>query len=179
MTDFNPQNPEQGPAVEAIPDTAVEATAPPDKNRDFYRPFTFFLLAVLGVLLVFFNYRYPLLRTWDSWGSEYGYNANGLYIFIGSCLLIFLQRAHLRALPKRINYYGLALVVGALLWSLAFKRGDINAMQTIGFVGLLWALCFYLGGWLLAKAMMFPLFLSLFSVQWGLASSTVSLKGPE
>ncbi len=176
MTDFTPQNPEQDPAVEAIPAEAAEAATPPDKNRDFYRPFTFVLLAVLGILLVFFNYRYPLLRTWDSWGSEHGYNANGLYIFIGACLLVFLQRTRLRALPKRINYYGLVLVVGALLWSLAFKRGDINAMQTIGFVGLLWALCLYWGGWLLAKAMMFPLFLSLFSVQWGLASSTVSLK---
>jgi exosortase len=127
-------------------------------------------------LLVFFNYRYPLLRTWDSWGSEHGYNANGLYIFLGSCLLMFMLRKQLRALPKRINYLGLVLVGAALLWSLAFKRGDINAMQTIGFVGLMWAICLYLGGWLFAKAMMFPLFLSLFSVQWGLASSTVSLK---
>jgi exosortase len=176
MTDFNSQNPDQNPGAEAMPAATTEAPAPPNKNRDFYRPFTFFLLAVLGVLLVFFNYRYPLLRTWDSWGSEHGYNANGLYIFIGACLLIFMQRKQLRALPKRISYCGLVLVVGALLWSLAFKRGDINAMQTIGLVGLLWALCFYWGGWLLAKAMMFPLFLSLFSVQWGLASSTVSLK---
>jgi len=176
MTDFNPQNPDQDPAGEALPVATTEPTAPPDKNRDFYRPFTFFLLAALGVLLVFFNYRYPLLRTWDSWGSEHGYNANGLYIFLGAGLLIFMLRKQLRALPKRINYYGLVLVVAALLWSLAFKRGDINAMQTIGLVGLLWALCLYLGGWLLAKAMMFPLFLSLFSVQWGLASSTVSLK---
>jgi|GEM_PF-1204377 len=176
MTDFNPQNPAPDPASTANPAIETEPAAPPDKNRDFYRPFTFFLLAVLGVLLVFFSYRYPLLRTWDSWGSEHGYNANGLYIFIGACLLIFMQRARLRALPKRINYFGLVLVAAALLWSLAFKRGDINAMQTIGLVGLLWALCFYWGGWLLAQAMMFPLFLSLFSVQWGLASSTVSLK---
>ncbi len=146
-----------------------------DKNREVYRPLTFLLFAGLGLMLLY-SFSYPLRRTYESWGSQHGYNANGLYIFIGACALIFWQRKRLQALPKSINYHGLVLVVLALLWSLAFKRGDINAMQTVGFLGVIWASCLYLGGWLFAKAMMFPLFFSFFSVQWGLASSVVSLK---
>jgi len=146
-----------------------------DKNREVYRPLTFLLFAALGVMLLY-SFSYPLQRTYQSWGSQHGYNANGLYIFIGACALVFWQRKRLRALPKTIDYRGLVLLVLALLWSLAFKRGDINAMQTMGFIGVIWACCLYLGGWLFAKAMMFPLFFSLFSVQWGLASSVVSLK---
>jgi len=148
---------------------------PEDKNRDFYRPFTFLLFAVLSVLALY-SFKYPLMRTYDSWGSQHGYNANGLMIFIGSCLLLFVIRKSLKAIPKKINYYGLICIIGALLWTLAFKRGDINAMQTIGFVGLVWAISLYLGGWLFSRTIMFPLFLSLFSVQWGLGSSVVSLK---
>lgn len=146
-----------------------------DVNREVYRPLTFVLFALLAGMLLY-SYSYPLQRTYQSWGSQHGYNANGLYIFLGACLLIFWQRKRLRALPKSIDYRGLALLVLGLLWSLAFKRGDINAMQTVGFIGVVWALCLYLGGWLFAKAMMFPLFFSLFSVQWGLASSVVALK---
>jgi exosortase len=155
--------------------TAEAQALPPDKNRDFYRPLTLFLFFLLGILMMY-SYRYPLLRTWDSWGSEHGYNANGLYIFLGSCALVFMLRKRLRAVPKAINYLGLAGVVAALLWSLAFKRGDINAMQTIGFVGLIWCIALYVGGWLVARALMFPLGLSLFAVQWGLGSSVVSLQ---
>lgn len=146
-----------------------------DKNREVYRPLTFLVLTALGLMLIY-SFSYPLQRTYQSWGSQHGYNANGLYIFLGACALVFWQRKRLRALPKSIDYRGLVLLVLALLWSLAFKRGDINAMQTVGFIGVIWACCLYLGGWLFAKAMMFPLFFSLFSVQWGLASSVVSLK---
>ena len=153
----------------------LENSLPEDKNRDFYRPFTFLLIAILAVLTIY-SYKYPLLRTYQSWGSQHGYNANGMMIFIGSCLLLFAIRKQLKAIPKKINYYGLVFVVGALLWTLAFKRGDINAMQTIGFVGLIWAISLYLGGWRFSRIISFPLFLSLFSVQWGLGSSVVSLK---
>lgn len=148
---------------------------PEDRNRELFKPLTIVIFIVLAALTVHM-FAYPLHRTFLSWGSEHHYNDNGPYIFGGAVLLVFWLRKKLRALPKTINYWGLALVVCALLWSVAFKRGDINAMQTIGFVGLVWALCLYLGGWLVARTMMFPLFLSLFSVQWGLASSVVSLK---
>ena len=162
------------PADQSIePATGVEA--PEDKNRDTFRPLTFFLLAILGLLMLA-TYHYPLQRTFESWNSQHGYNANGLFIFIGCCLLLVMIRKRLKKVTKSISYTGLVFVIGALLWTLAFKRGDINAMQTIGFIGLVWALCYYLGGWLLAKAVMFPLFLSLFTVQWGLGSSVVSLK---
>ncbi|MCX7846464.1 MAG: EpsI family protein [bacterium] len=162
-------------AAERVVGSVGEVAEERDVNRDVYRPLTFLLFALLGGMLVY-SYSYPLQRTYQSWGSQHGYNANGLYIFLGACLLIFWQRKRLRALPKTIDYRGLVLVVLGLLWSLAFKRGDINAMQTVGFIGVVWALCLYLGGWLFAKAMMFPLFFSLFSVQWGLASSVVALK---
>jgi EpsI family protein len=130
---------------------------------------------MLGLLMLY-SYQYPLRRTYESWNSEHGYNANGLWIFIGCLLLLFWIRKKLAGIPKKIDYVGLVFVVGALLWSLAFKRGDINAMQTIGFIGLIWAVFYYLGGWLMAKAVMFPLGLSLFTVQWGLGSSVVSLQ---
>lgn len=146
-----------------------------DENYELYRPLSFFLFLLLAFLTLY-TYRYPLLRTWDSWGSEHGYNANGLWIFLGSLFLFIWQRKRIAALTKNINYAGLALAILALLWSLAFKRGDINAMQTIGFIGLIWAVSLYLGGWLVAKTTFFPLLLMLFSVQWGLGSSVVSLK---
>jgi EpsI family protein len=152
-----------------------DSLEPKDKNREFFRPFTHFLLVILGVLMLY-SYEYPLRRTYESWNSDHGYNANGLWIFIGCMLLLFWIRKKLQKLPKKIDYVGLFFVVGALLWSLAFKRGDINAMQTIGFIGLVWAIFYYLGGWLMAKAVTFPLLLSLFTVQWGLGSSVVSLK---
>ncbi len=161
--------------IEIVETEELENSLPEDKNRDFYRPFTFLLIAILAVLTIY-SYKYPLLRTYQSWGSQHGYNANGMMIFIGSCLLLFAIRKQLKAIPKKINYYGLIFVVGALLWTLAFKRGDINAMQTIGFVGLIWAISLYLGGWMFSRIISFPLFLSLFSIQWGLGSSVVSLK---
>jgi len=148
---------------------------PKDLNREFYRPFTHLLLVILGVLMLY-SFQYPLRRTYESWNSDHGYNANGLWIFIGCLLLLFWIRRKLSHVPKKIDYVGLVFIVGALLWSLAFKRGDINAMQTIGFIGLVWAVFYYLGGWIMAKAVMFPLGLSLFTVQWGLGSSVVSLK---
>ena len=144
-------------------------------NSSFYRSLTFLLYFALGILMIY-TYKYPLLRTWDSWGSEHGYNANGMMIFIGSCLLLFWVAKQLKKIPKSISYLGLCFVVASLLFTLAFKRGDINAMQSIGFVALIWSICFYLGGKFMAKAVSFPLFLSLFSVQWGLGSSVVSLK---
>jgi len=156
-------------------DIETQEDLPEDKNLAFYRPLTFLLFAVLSILTIY-SYKYPLMRTYQSWGSQHGYNANGMMIFIGSCLLLFAIRKKLKAIPKNINYYGLIFIFVALLWTLAFKRGDINAMQTIGFVGLVWSISFYLGGWLFSRTIMFPLFLSLFSVQWGLGSSVVSLK---
>ncbi|RLD08806.1 MAG: EpsI family protein [Chlamydiae bacterium] len=167
-------------------DTKIESeieTGPSDEQNNnaeendasIFRTLTFFLFLILGILIIY-SYKYPLLRTWDSWGSEHGYNANGMMIFIGSCLLLFWVGKQLKNVPKKISFIGLGFVVASLLFTLAFKRGDINAMQSIGFVALIWSICFYLGGWLFARAVMFPLFLSLFSVQWGLGSSVVSLK---
>ena len=156
-------------------DLPQEQEQPTDRNREFFRPVTLLLVFALVVATIF-SYQYPLQRTWASWGSEHGYNPNGMYIFIMCCVLVFWNRERLREMPKGVNFTGLWFVVAALLWSLAFKRGDINAMQTIGFIGLIWSVCLYLGGWGLAREMMFPLFLSLFAVQWGLGSSTVSLK---
>ena len=146
-----------------------------NEGSSVFRTLTFFLFLILAALIIF-SYKYPLLRTYDSWGSDHGYNANGMMIFIGSCLLLFWVGKQLKSVPKKINFIGLGFVVASLIFTLAFKRGDINAMQTIGFVALIWSLCFYLGGWIFGKAVMFPLFLSLFSVQWGLGSSVVSLK---
>jgi len=144
-------------------------------GASLFRTLTFFLFLILGTLIIY-SYKYPLLRTWDSWGSEHGYNANGMMIFIGSCLLLFWVGKQLKSVPKKISFIGLGFVVASLVFTLAFKRGDINAMQSIGFVALIWSLCFYLGGWTFGRAVTFPLFLSLFSVQWGLGSSVVSLK---
>jgi len=146
-----------------------------NESMSIFRILTFFLFLILAALIIY-TYKYPLLRTWDSWGSEHGYNANGMMIFIGSCLLLFWVGKQLKSVPKKINLIGLGFVVASLIFTLAFKRGDINAMQSIGFVALIWSLCFYLGGWIFGRAVMFPLFLSLFSVQWGLGSSVVSLK---
>ena len=163
-------------------ESKIENNSPVEQNNNskndeasIFRTLTFFLFLILSVLIIY-NYKYPLLRTWDSWGSEHGYNANGMMIFIGSCLLLFWVGKQLKSVPKKINYIGLGFVAASLIFTLAFKRGDINAMQTIGFVGLIWSMCFYLGGWIFGRAVMFPLFLSLFSVQWGLGSSVVSLK---
>ena len=36
-----------------------------------FRSLTFLLFLVLGALIIY-SYKYPLLRTYDSWGSEHG-----------------------------------------------------------------------------------------------------------
>lgn len=156
-----------------ISNTAVEETR--DLNRDVYRPLSLFLFLVLS-LGTLFTFAHPIQRTYHSWGSETAYNENGLWIFLGACGILLWQRKRLRAIPKNINYTGLVLLILALLWSLAFKRGDINAMQTIGLIGAVWSMILYLGGWTLARASLFPLVLMLFTVQWGLGSSVVSLE---
>ena len=165
-------------APPTVPEPAGQEAAagpPADRNRELFRPIT--MLALFGTLVVALHtYKIPLLRTWQSWNSAHGYNANGLYIFILCVLLAFLNRDRIRAVPKQVCLGGIGFVAAALLWSLAFRRGDINAMQTMGFIGLIWSVCLYLGGRSLAREMVFPLFLSLFCVQWGLGSSTVSLK---
>ena len=173
MTDeIHDNTPTDEPVMEQPP---ADEAAPADENKDLFRPLTFFLLIALG-LLALYMYQYPLHRTYLSWGSEHHYNDNGPYIFGGALLLVYWMRRQLRAIPKAINYWGLAFATLALLWSVAFKRGDINAMQTFGFIALVWTLCLYLGGWALARALVFPCFLSLFAVQWGLASSVISLR---
>lgn len=119
-------------------------------------------------------YCYPLLRTYQSWNSQHGYNSNGLIIFLGSAYLLFAARKVMKKAQKRICYLGLVFLVFGLTCTLGLKRADFNAAQTVFCLFCFWSTLLYLGGWQMAKAAIFPLFIMLFSVQWGLGSSIIS-----
>lgn len=119
-------------------------------------------------------YYYPLLRTYQSWNSQHGYNSNGLIIFLGSAYLLFAARKSMRAAGKAVSYLGLAFLVFGFACTLGLKRADFNAAQTVFCLFCFWSVLLYLGGWKMASFAIFPLFIMLFSVQWGLGSSIIS-----
>lgn len=133
-------------------------------------------LLMLGIAAVLFLllYKYPLLRTYQSWNSQHGYNSNGLVIFLGGCWLFYAARRKMREAAKGVCWWGLALLGFGLLCTLGLKRADFNAAQTVFCLFSFWSAVLYLCGWPTARQAIFPLVIMLFSVQWGLGSSIVS-----
>jgi exosortase len=138
-----------------------------------YRMITIAAL-VLAAVAFFVLYRYPLLRTYQSWNSQHGYNSNGLIIFLGSAYLLFAARKSMKAASKAVSYFGLVFLVFGFACTLGLKRADFNAAQTVFCLFCFWSALLYLGGWKMASFAIFPLFIMLFSVQWGLGSSIIS-----
>ncbi|MBO7542984.1 exosortase/archaeosortase family protein [bacterium] len=143
-----------------------------EQNRR-YRMVTIAAL-VLAAVAFFVLYRYPLLRTYQSWNSQHGYNSNGLIIFLGSAWLLFAARKSMKAASKAVSYFGLVFLIFGFACTLGLKRADFNAAQTVFCLFCFWAAILYLGGWKMASFAIFPLFIMLFSVQWGLGSSIIS-----
>ena len=149
-----------------------EFTKMHERNR-LYRTLTIVFLILAGVLFLAL-FRYPLLRTYQSWNSQHGYNSNGLIIFLGSAWLLFAARKAMKTAKKSISYMGLIFLIFGLACTLGLKRADFNAAQTVFCLFCFWSVLLYLGGWQMASYAIFPLFIMLFSVQWGLGSSIIS-----
>ena len=149
------------------------SSAPTAEARKKARSLVFLILAIAAVLFLAL-YHYPLLRTYQSWNSQHGYNSNGLIIFLGGCYLFFAARKKMHAAKKNLNYFGLLFLGFGLLCTLGLKRADFNAAQTVFCLFSFWSALFYLCGWQAAKEAIFPLIIMLFSVQWGLGSSIIS-----
>jgi len=121
-----------------------------------------YLLILVLVLLVgaYFEYLVWMVGRW--WRSEY--YSHGFLIPLISGYLVYRQRQQLATLPREGHTWGLVIVGASLLlylWGVAIPA---HFIQGFAFVGTLWGLAWWLGGWPLARAVAFPAAFLLFMV---------------
>ncbi len=119
-------------------------------------------------------YHSPLLNVARRWGGED--NAHGALIFGISLFLFWLKRKEILAVEKKTSMLGFFVTSGALLFYLAAKRGQINALMAASFIPLLFGLIFYLGGKRLAWLLSFPIFYLFLCLPTGMASTLLSVR---
>ncbi len=88
----------------------------------------------------------------------------GWLVPVLTLLLIWHDRAALRALPVRASVWGLALVVLALFLHWMGLRAQQTRLSLLALVLLIEAIPFYLYGWLIAKRLVYPIGLLAFCV---------------
>lgn len=122
----------------------------------------FVLIHVLAGWSAFDNAHYRsalawMLRVWMNpaafGGADY---SHGWLIPLVSIWLIWRKRNVFRQMEKRVSYFGLAVVVGALLIHWMGARGDQARLCLFSTIALMWGIPFYLYGWPVAKLLAFP-----------------------
>jgi exosortase len=82
--------------------------------------------------------------------------AHSQWIPLISLVLIWLDRRALAALPKRINYLGLLVIVGGLALHWAGVKSQQTRLTIMSMVVLSWGVPFFACGWPVARRLIFP-----------------------
>ncbi len=110
----------------------------------------------LGALLLGLVYRRTAVALWTIWTTNDNYS-HGPLVPLVSLGLIVLRRDALRALPRRGDARGLALVALACLLQVTGLRADVLALQGWSLIVMLFGLSLTLLGGPLTRALALPI----------------------
>jgi len=131
--------------------------------------------AIIGLLFFVFNYQGNTLEThvfgrsslwwmWKVWEYMGGDFSHGPLIPVVSLAVLWVKRNELIAAPKSTSSIGLFLVITALLMHWVGLRSQQTRLSLMALGLLIWAVPFYLYGWRVAKALIFPCAYLLFCI---------------
>jgi exosortase len=107
-----------------------------------------------------------MIARWNdpvSYGTDYSI---GWLIPLVSMWVIFRRRDELAAVPRRICWYGLAVIVLALAFHWLGARAQQTRVSLVSFVMLLWGIPFFIYGRGVARLLAFPLAYLLFCIPY-------------
>jgi exosortase len=136
--------------VEAISDLkpTQERFVAPDRILPWLRQAT---LAIL-IGLLFYQVWLKLVKDW--WGDPNF--SHGFFVPLFSALLVWQKRHKLAQIPIRPAFFGLLLIIGALMTLVVGVLGAELFLSRVSFVLLLAGLTIYFLGWQYFRAVLFP-----------------------
>lgn len=90
--------------------------------------------------------------------------AHSHWIPLISLALVWIDRRALVALPRRVNWFGLVLVVFSLAIHWAGVKSEQTRLSILSLIALSWSLPFFICGWPTARRLIFPCAFLLFSL---------------
>lgn len=114
----------------------------------------FFLFHLHGNSQEIATARHSLFR-WlaTRWTGDYAY---GALLPLASLVALWWRRREIAAAPRRVDWRGAPLLVGALVLHWLGVLAQQPRISAAGFIVLLWALPFLVYGWALARWLLFP-----------------------
>ncbi len=129
----------------------------------------------VGVIFVMFHFQGNTLETrvfgrsaivwmwrlWQYMGEDF---SHGPLIPMVSLFALWLKRHDIAAAPKSTSTLGLLLVIAALLMHWVGLRAQQTRLSLMALILLIWAIPFYIYGWRVAKAVIFPVAYLIFCI---------------
>lgn len=128
-----------------------------------------FVSVIIGFLYVLFHLLGNTVENVDSasafkwmvarWGDKESFGADyshGYLIPFVSLWVIWNNRAELVAAPKKICYWGLVVIVAALMMHWVGAKMQQTRISLLSLIGLIWGVPLYFWGWQVAKLLIFP-----------------------
>ena len=135
------------------------------------------ILLVIGAIYQFFGVTdigYDAKRTttsvfywlFDRWRTDWNdtWYAHSHLVPLVSLFLLWLRRKELRAAPKSVCAWGLALIILALLAHWIGLKTQQTRLSLLSLVLLSWSIPLYLAGWRTARLLLFPCLFLIFSL---------------
>jgi exosortase len=97
--------------------------------------------------------------------------SHGFLIPLVSGYIVWYRRKDLLAAEKKINWFGLVCLVGALFLHWVGAKAQHPRLSLFAVIGLMWSIPFFLYGWRVAKLLMFPCAFLIFCVPLGFLDS--------
>jgi len=103
---------------------------------------------------------------YDRWISDWRDTrfAHSHWIPLISLALVWLDRRMLVALPRRVNWLGLVVVIFSLAIHWAGVKSEQTRLSILSLIALSWSLPFFICGWPIARRLIFPCAFLLFSL---------------
>ncbi len=142
----------------------TNTAAEPESAEAKSKPIPWPLAVVIALLVVAFWENLDwLVRTWSA--DEF-YN-HGFLIPLISGYLIYRKWDHLKQLPRVSFYGGILVMLASLALHLVATYLDVHFPSTFGLIGMMIGLVWWLWGWQVLKAIVFPLAFLCFMVPLG------------
>lgn len=114
----------------------------------------FFLFHLHGNSQEIATARHSLFRWLGTrWVGDYAY---GAMLPLASLLALWWRRREITAAPRRVDWRGAPIIVGALVLHWLGVLAQQPRISAAGFIFLLWGLPFLIYGWALARWLLFP-----------------------
>jgi exosortase A len=132
-------------------------------NKDWIR---WILLLSALIILLFIFYSQTVISIVGKWWTSDTY-AHGMIIIPLSLFMIWTQRNQLKILQPKPTWWGIALLLPALILWLFASAVDVLVVQQLALLCMVWALIFGILGWIVVKHVLFPLAFLFFAIPIG------------